>query len=180
MVYLTLFCRKFPKKSQKKSQRTGRGGRGVKPVGPNFKLLPKICFASFPYTQTSNFNLFLCSRQTFFIKSIHCSLTRLFGQFLRPQMSHNSDIMTMQMVEIKTCYYYSLFLLDRSTLWDIRLIVRKSDQKRAPDTAQCSHINCTILVLFPQSRELTVDITLWHAHAINPWHKRLVGANWQL
>ena len=47
MAYLTLFCRKFLKNSRKKSQRSGRGA-GVKPVGPNSQLLPKICFASFP------------------------------------------------------------------------------------------------------------------------------------
>ena len=47
MAYLTLFCRKFPKNSRKKSQRSGRGGE-VKPVGPNSQLLPKICFASSP------------------------------------------------------------------------------------------------------------------------------------
>ena len=48
MAYLTLFCRKFLKNSRKKSQPLGRGA-GVKPVGPNSQLLPKICFASFPY-----------------------------------------------------------------------------------------------------------------------------------
>ena len=53
MAYLTLFCRKFPKNSRKKSQRSGRGG-GVKLVGPKSQLLPKICFARFPYTTTQN------------------------------------------------------------------------------------------------------------------------------
>ena len=48
MAYLTLFCGKFPTNSRKKSQRSGRGGVGIKPVGPNSQLLPKICFASFP------------------------------------------------------------------------------------------------------------------------------------
>ena len=47
MAYLTLFCRKFSTNSRKKSQRSGRG-RGVKPVGPNSQLLPKICFGGFP------------------------------------------------------------------------------------------------------------------------------------
>ena len=47
MAYLTLFRRKFPKNSRKKSQRSGRGG-WVKPVGTKSQLLPKICFACFP------------------------------------------------------------------------------------------------------------------------------------
>ena len=40
----------LPKISQKITEKIptyGEGGEGVKPVGPNFKLLPKICFASF-------------------------------------------------------------------------------------------------------------------------------------
>ena len=38
MAYLTLFCRKFPKKSRKKSQRSGREGGGLSRLGqiPNF------------------------------------------------------------------------------------------------------------------------------------------------
>ena len=47
MAYLTLFRRKFPKNSRKKSQRSGRGG-WVKPVGTKSQLLPKIRFACFP------------------------------------------------------------------------------------------------------------------------------------
>ena len=54
MAYLTLFCRKFLKNSRKKSQPLGRGA-GVKPVGPNSQLLPKICFLGFPYNPPASF-----------------------------------------------------------------------------------------------------------------------------
>ena len=62
MAYLTLFCRKFPKNSRKKSQRSGREGGGSSRLGQNPNFYRKLVLEAplkgkikqFPYSNRKN------------------------------------------------------------------------------------------------------------------------------